>query len=268
MVSSQPRTANSNELSESCPSTNSISSRQEAFAVESEMNECNKTYLNDPLNQARKRKPWTKSRQHYGPSSDMVFLNRIASFLSSVSKQQVSTTSLVPEREEATYVDASSCITNFSGFPKRHEEGFLELFSQTYHPLIPVLHLGSFMEHFASLWPEQRLNQPRQDSPLVDIILAVCIQYGRTFIQEPARFIDNQDSVFAGVWYYRRCQTALVDEWENPSLTTVQCYIFIIIYLQNSAFTNMAYVALGTAVRIAQTLGFHLEPSHQLSRTK
>jgi hypothetical protein len=245
-----------------------MSSRQGAFAVEPEMHERNKTNLNNPWNQARKWKPWKKSRQHYGPSSDMVFLNRIASFLSSVSKQQVFATSLVPELEEATYVDASSCITNFSGFSKRHEEGFLDLFSQNYHPLIPVLHLESFMEHFASLWPEQRLDRPRQDSPLVDIVLAVCIQYGRTFIQEPGRVIDNQDSVFAGVWYYRRCQTALIDEWENPSFTTVQCYVFIVIYLQNSAFTDMAYIALGTGVRIAQTLGLHLEPSHQLSRTK
>jgi hypothetical protein len=132
-----------------------MSSRQGAFAVEPEMHERNKTNLNNPWNQARKWKPWKKSRQHYGPSSDMVFLNRIASFLSSVSKQQVFATSLVPELEEATYVDASSCITNFSGFSKRHEEGFLDLFSQNYHPLIPVLHLESFMEHFASLWPWQ-----------------------------------------------------------------------------------------------------------------
>jgi len=152
------------------------------------------------------------------------------------------------------------------------EDYFLGLFWQSYHCTIPVVDEIEFREHYKSLWATSGTS--RKPSALVDIVLAVCIQYGVAFVprsdasSSSKAYVDSDDASIAGRWFYRRCQTLLISELESPSLMTLQCQIFSFLYLRNASFLNMAHQALAVAVRIAHILGLHLEPSDDLPRTQ
>lgn len=61
----------------------------------------------------------------------------------------------------------------------KDQEECLHLFWQSCHSAIPVLDERSFREHHASLWSDSRRSDGyRDDSALVDIVVAICVQYG------------------------------------------------------------------------------------------
>ena len=154
------------------------------------------------------------------------------------------------------------------------EENFLALFWQSYHCMIPVLNEVDFREHYESLWTPLSPSSSRKASPLVDIILALCMQYGMTFVprndaqQTFMAEFDSEDSTIAGRALYRRCQTLLSTRMETPSIMILQCQIFSGVYLENASFVNLSHNTVASAIRTANMLGLHHEsPSHS-SRTQ
>ncbi|KAI4252540.1 MAG: hypothetical protein LQ352_004234 [Teloschistes flavicans] len=150
------------------------------------------------------------------------------------------------------------------------EDYFLSLFWQSYHCILQIIDEAEFREHYKSLWvtPET----PRRASALVDIVLALCMQYGvasiprSSAIQKPQVDVDGNDATIAGRWLYRRSQSLLSADLESPSIMTLQCQILAVYYLCNASFQNMAHTTLAVAVRTAQILGIHLEPPKNLPR--
>lgn len=114
---------------------------------------------------------------------------------------------------------------------RAQEEGFLALFWQSYYCMIPILTEVDFREHYESVWTTQAPSAGRKASPLVDIILALYMQYGMTFVppnhsqQMFMTEFDSQDSTIAGRALYRRCQTLLSTMLETPTIMTLQCQI-------------------------------------------
>ena len=152
---------------------------------------------------------------------------------------------------------------------RAQEDYFLNLFWQSYHATIPVLNEVEFREHYDSLWSKLSPDglSVRKPSALVDIILALCMQYGTAFLigyRDPKGDVDSNDTSIAGRWFYHRCQTLLSSSLENPSIITLQCHIYSLVYLRNASFLNMAYKTLGTAIRTAHILGLHHEPPSDL----
>jgi hypothetical protein len=133
--------------------------------------------------------------------------------------------------------------------------------------MLPIVSESDFRTHYDSLWVTG--NTRRKPSALVDIILAVCLQYGYSFLPRTAQSTGNeQESTMAGRRFYKRCQALLVADLETPSLVTVQCQIFSVVYLCCASFQNMAHILLATLTRTAQIMGLHLEPSMELPETE
>ena len=102
------------------------------------------------------------------------------------------------------------------------EEYFLNLFWNSYHTsLFPILNEAEFMDHYQSLWTASG-NSTRKPSALVDIVIALCMQYGVSKLptqrQKP---IIAGDASVAGRWYFRRCQMLAAYQLENPTISTV-----------------------------------------------
>ena len=128
-----------------------------------------------------------------------------------------------------------------------------------------------FRRHYVSLWADAS-GIARKPSPLVDIILALCMQYGLAFLPRGVTaksIVDTagpfRDPQIAGKWYYRRCQSLLALEIESPSLTVVQCHVLSAVYLCCASFQNTAHSTLALAVRAAQILGLHIDPPADVS---
>ncbi|KAK9234531.1 fungal-specific transcription factor domain-containing protein [Lipomyces kononenkoae] len=151
------------------------------------------------------------------------------------------------------------------------EQYFLSLFWESYHCTLPIIDEGEFRRLYSSLWIASHTQ--RKPSALVDIALALSMQYGCAFfprakstnIKPDGRY---DDATIAGRSYYRRCQSLLALELESPSLTTVQCQIYSSIYVCCAAFQNMAHTTMALAVRTAQMLGLHLEPPADMPRAE
>ena len=156
---------------------------------------------------------------------------------------------------------------------RAQEESFLALFWQSYHCTVPIITEVDFREHYESLWTSQaHAAAARKASPLVDIILALCMQYGMTFVppKHPQQhFIaefDSEDSTIAGRTFYRRCQALLSTMLETPTVMTLQCQIFSSIYLNNASFVNLSHNNVAVGIRTAHILGLNQKSRSHSSR--
>lgn len=147
------------------------------------------------------------------------------------------------------------------------EEYLLDMYWQSYNWIYPILYEAEFRAHYNSLWETR--DMCRKPSALVDIVLALCMQYGAASI--PPRYTDMNaegsdasDATIAGRWFYRRCQSLITDELECPSITTFQCHLLSVIWLLNASFQNKAHSVMAMGIRTGVILGLHLEPSPEI----
>ncbi|KAL3480020.1 fungal-specific transcription factor domain-containing protein [Aspergillus californicus] len=232
----------------------------------------------EPSITRRPRKGWdgihtrtahSSQTQWYGPSSAFYFIGRMNAYLSLVLEQPQDDHAVQPTSPKHLAGDGSM-IDGRIGAEKYlnsiQEDFFLDKFWYSYHPTYQILDEAEFREHYKSLWVDSAT--VRAPSALVDIILALCMQFGVALTPDsrPDSDVDIADASVAGRWYYRRSQTLLMSDLESPSISTLQCHIFSAVYLCNASFQNMAHTTLALAVRTAQILGLHLEPPVELPR--
>ncbi|KAK4152333.1 fungal-specific transcription factor domain-containing protein [Chaetomidium leptoderma] len=217
----------------------------------------------------------------YGPSSLFYFIGRINNFLDGMLQQPHSADHMLldsssrrldeptatPEEPEPTHhhpVDPTEDAATKAAYylSPTQEEYFLDLFWQSYHTsLFPILDEAAFKEHYRSLWTAS--GNTRKPSALVDIVVAMCMQYGMSMLpavkQQQVLVDNNNDAAIAGRWHYRRSQALLARELESPTVPTLQCHLLCCVYLCCGSFQNMADSACGLAVRAAYMLGLHLD---------
>ncbi|KAI1385487.1 fungal-specific transcription factor domain-containing protein [Hypoxylon trugodes] len=142
-----------------------------------------------------------------------------------------------------------------------------DLFWQTHYFSHPILHEAQFRTEYTTLVAESMPGEPRMASPLVDIILALSIQLGSSSRNTNGFHTNHSDSPrqscpsLAGYQYYQRCQQAIDQSIEIPSITTVQCCVFSIVYLYEAGLLNRAQVTIGKAIMMAMMLGLPNEPA-------
>ncbi|KAI1175227.1 hypothetical protein F4777DRAFT_551327 [Nemania sp. FL0916] len=220
----------------------------------------------------------------YGPSSLFYYIHRMNTYLSGVFQQlhpddilqlkSVAKTFATPDcnlaedDDKADAKDVSQTVSNEAYLNPTQEEYFLNLYWQSYHPMLAIVDETEFRRHYRSL--ATKPGKPRKPSPLVDIVIAVSMQVGMAMAQRnssralSATEVGKDDPSIAGRLYYRRCQRLLYNEQEAPTLMTVQCHMLSAVYTCCAAFQNMSHVALSLAVRSAHMLGLHTEPPSDL----
>ena len=231
----------------------------------------------------------SRAVQFVGPTSTLYFSAALSSHITSslqtphpdfhmqpigASKFLANPTILRSDSAEEALIATESCGEGESILSRAQEENFLALFWQSYHCTTPILNEVDFREHYESLWVSHTTTFHRSASPLVDIILALCMQYGMTFVlrkdaqQTVMTEFDREDSTIAGRSLYRRCQTHLSADLETPSMMTLQCQIFSAVYLGNASFVNLSHNTLALAIRTAHILGLHQESRSHSSRAQ
>ncbi|KKY16975.1 putative fungal specific transcription factor domain-containing protein [Diplodia seriata] len=168
-------------------------------------------------------------------------------------------------------------FTTFVGVSPR-QSSHKDATSPAPRPKRSQVHLdkAEFQLHYESLWSEPSLGVSfRKPSPLVDIVLALCIQYGAFRIggNEPAQSspADVEDSRLTGRIYFQRCHALLSEQNATttaPSIMTVQCHAYSVQYLLAAGQPNTAYAHLATAMQTAHATGLHHEPPAHLPSTQ
>ncbi|KAH6650752.1 fungal-specific transcription factor domain-containing protein [Chaetomium tenue] len=231
-------------------------------------------------------------KQWYGPSSLFYFIGRMETYMTralqqpstgrtlwfnSASKSLPSPTSM-PDQEATAATGnkdgAQGQGQSPGGTPGEYlnaaqEEYFLNLFWQSHHCALQIVDEATFREHYRSLCLDPPPGNFRRPSALVDILVALCMQYGVAFLPQRApamasggesNDIGPDDGTLAGWWHYQRCRAILESEVERPTLSTLQSLLFSVVYVCCASFQNTAHHLLAMAVRVGYTLGLHLEP--------
>ncbi|KAE9379486.1 hypothetical protein N431DRAFT_317364, partial [Stipitochalara longipes BDJ] len=220
--------------------------------------------------------PNSQQAQCYGPSSSFYFMRNMSMYikksllptypLASVQNNTHALSSFGSVDFQIGHNRTSLRRTNSTGqkpLSRWQEEYFLEFFWQSYHLIYPIIDAVEFRAHHNSIWIMPY--EPRKPSALVDIILAVAMQYATALAPADLPSVvltaeeKGKDAANAGRSYYRRCQALVADELESPSLITLQCHIFSVIYLSNASSYNTAHSTLALACRVAVILGLHRE---------
>ncbi|KAI1132459.1 fungal-specific transcription factor domain-containing protein [Nemania abortiva] len=182
-----------------------------------------------------------------------------------------------PPVQLANCVYPQQCTVKGSAnaFLSRVQENlFLDLFWQTHYFSFPILNEGQFRREYKTLWDDSPGLGPRKPSPLVDIVIALCVQLGGFLVRQRSHGSDpgstsshdqrqlshHSNPSLGGFQYYRRCQDAIDQITESPSIYTVQCFIFSIVYLYEAGLVNSAHVVAGKAIMMAMILGLPNEP--------
>ncbi|KAJ5415517.1 hypothetical protein N7465_004212 [Penicillium sp. CMV-2018d] len=223
---------------------------------------------------------------HYGPLSSSYFVSRIGRHLAQALDQPIEDSKLeaciarfhyVAPTHQPSRWDTSPAIQadqlpdgteEAEDLTRSQEEHFLNLLWQSFHCVYPILDEREFQQHYDSLWSSSTDGMSsRKPSALVDVLLAVCMQYSSTFLVSD----DNQQGDSDAGWqakhanlasrtYYQRAQRLLQSELENPTIMLVQSHIYSIVYLYNTSLLNTAHISLGATLRIAHALRLHIRP--------
>ncbi|KAH0199613.1 hypothetical protein KCU99_g6922, partial [Aureobasidium melanogenum] len=147
--------------------------------------------------------------------------------------------------------------SNLISMTRLQEEHYLNLFWQSYHILLPVLHFETFTRDYNSLWTLD--DSVRGDSALVDVVLSLCAQYGSCFMSSNEEFGGSQaqHSVRVSQFLFDRARQLMSTRTEWLSIHTVQCHLLSAVYLANNSLTNAAHDSLAQALRNALALGLH-----------
>ncbi|TGJ83808.1 hypothetical protein E0Z10_g4952 [Xylaria hypoxylon] len=202
----------------------------------------------------------------YGMGSLPFLLTRLSQFLETIRPQlKLDLTSSIGSPSILAWLPADSTTAIY--LPPQQEVHSLALFWQTHYFSFPILKEGQFRKDYQALVAESGPSEPRKASPLVDIVLALCMQLGSFHIRHASPELSDGScspkpgcASLAGFQYYRRCQEAIDRTIETPSITTIQCYIFSIVYLCEAGLVNLAQVTIGKAVSLAMLLGLPNEP--------
>ncbi|RGP81510.1 transcription factor [Fusarium longipes] len=171
----------------------------------------------------------------YGPSSLAYFSHRLSTFIK---------TDLELKPSPKSSLSPPSTPPNCDRLHREQQDALLDLYWQGYHVIYPVLEEAEFRRHYDSLWH----GSMRQACPLVDIVIALCIQFGSSYTATDALIMPDQP----GHEFYLQAQQS--------------CYFLSAIYLLAFKQTNSAYMMVRSAVAAAESLGLQFD-DHDYNRS-
>ncbi|KAL7929290.1 hypothetical protein V8C35DRAFT_316013 [Trichoderma chlorosporum] len=138
--------------------------------------------------------------------------------------------------------------------PRRQADHLLTTFWQCIHPVYPLLDEKRFCRSYELLFAGRDLGiEERIFIATLNIVFAFATQ-----VQESIAASERNEIAsiyFQRAWNLLRPESIL---WEPPSPEVVECLLLTSLYLQCTNNSHQAWMAVGSAIRIAQSLGIHL----------
>lgn len=138
--------------------------------------------------------------------------------------------------------------------PRKHADQLIDIYWRYIQPLEPFLEKERFTDSYHALFDGRSLNtDERVFISSLNAIFALSTQIQECM--EPGQREQASSAFFHRAWALIRPETIL---WEPGSLEIVQCLLLLGRYLQCTNNPHQTWMAIGSAVRIAQSLGLHL----------
>ncbi|UKZ78654.1 hypothetical protein TrVFT333_006400 [Trichoderma virens FT-333] len=137
--------------------------------------------------------------------------------------------------------------------PRRQADQLLNTFWRCVHPVDYFLDEKRFGQLYELLFAGMHLEiEERVFIATLNIVFAFATQ-----VQESVGVAERNEvanTYFQRAWNLLRPETIL---WEPPSLEVVECLLLMSRYLQCTNNSHQSWMAVGSAIRMAQSLGIH-----------
>lgn len=138
---------------------------------------------------------------------------------------------------------------------RRTADRLLYAYFKYVHTLFPWLHEPSFRSQYEQVWTTQSTYVTEED-PLFYCLLNLVLALGCQF----STLLEN--SMHKGDTFFNRAKSLLgTSLYYVGSLKVVQALLLMGLYLQSTNRPNQCWNVLGMGIRVAQGLGFHVEPN-------
>ena len=141
---------------------------------------------------------------------------------------------------------------------RRKADDYLHCFWEFVHPLFPVLHRPTFAARYAQLWlpynatTASRNVEETMFMPTLNLAFALGCQFS-------ALVPPDQKAATANSFYERSRLVLLFDILGTTSDFVVRWLLLSGVYLQSTSHASHCWNSVGLGIRIAQSLGLHLE---------
>lgn len=206
------------------------------------------------------------SSNYFGPSSTSSFLGLVRLVISK-SSRSIDTTA--PPRDASNRpvgipkaapslqdLGKTYDSTAFHVPPRREADALVTNYWTWVYTLYPVIHRPTFNERYRALWQQSPSSSLTLDDVLFHCTLNAVFALGAHFQTdiEPSSRTSKSESFFA------RCQQLLtMDLLGQGTFEMVQALLLMAQYLQSTDKPNHCWNLAGLAIRMAQSVGLHLE---------
>jgi len=163
----------------------------------------------------------------------------------------------------------SIAAENFSLFPRRFSDYLISVYWQKVHHLYPFLHKPTFMRAYDGLWastssedvpqrPGLGLGGSKTSGPaslVFHCALNTMLALGIQFSSLPVAERDKLSSLCLE----KATNLLHLNLFDDGSISVVQTLLLLTLYLQSTTFPNKCWAAIGSACRLAQGLGLHID---------
>ncbi|WPA98880.1 uncharacterized protein RHO25_003493 [Cercospora beticola] len=210
----------------------------------------------------------------YGPSSTVAFLRHVMPNQSGTATpvDRSLTDPDVKPRPSAPIPDRQLPRTEgLAVLPKRRlADNFLNCYWEFIHPLFPVLHRPSFLRKYEALWTDDEHEGSRgTDSEVEEATFTSSLNLVFAIGCKFSALVDvTQKSSVAEDFFQRARQFYAYDILDSTSISVVQMLVLTGVYLQSTQHARRCWNSVGLAIRMAQSLGLHVDQSFRQSTSQ
>lgn len=153
--------------------------------------------------------------------------------------------------------------------PKEQCVALLDCFMRGYHPMVPLIHIASFRRRYAIFWESQNmLNTPSPSfnafiSLMLAVIYAGSVVCPNSLTYAPRNGTSSQD--ISEYLYNLTVKALQLSHFpRSPTLDSYRAYLISqsVTMREEEPLKSIAFA--GLALRVANMLGLHRDPSHHL----
>ncbi|KAL2427189.1 Sorbicillinoid biosynthetic cluster transcription factor 2 [Exophiala dermatitidis] len=161
----------------------------------------------------------------------------------------------LPRRPPVQHIDGASIHSDNVLPPRRHADHLVSLYWQRLDSLDPLLEQDRFSTSYELLFTGGELDcDERIFVSTLNAIFALSTQLQE--FSSPHQRNEASKTFFQRAWTLLRPDTIV---WGPSSVELVQCLLLLARYLECTRNLQHTWMAIGSAVRIAQSLGLHIQ---------
>lgn len=152
---------------------------------------------------------------------------------------------------------------------RRSADNFVSCFGEFVFPMFPVIHRPSFLRKYERLWVDNAETPPDFTTEAEEATFTSTLNLVFALGCKFSSLVDaGQKASVADNFYQRSRQAYPFDILDSTSVSLVQMLLLTGVYLQSTEYASRCWNVVGLAIRMAMSLGLHVDNSSRKATTQ